>query len=193
MPKKINVFFFVAMSLIMGLISIGYVTSQANVSLSVNIEPAYLIVSAGDLVVIQVNLIQLGDQARRDVVASLSLVDSSGKVIPISTETIALETKASFITKLNIPKEANTGAYNVDVELFGVNGKDLLAKASRQIVIEKTAITHAEIYLMGFFLSVVNLFLLTVVFYKKNKNLSSKPKIAKSDIEEYLRQRESGS
>ena len=157
--------------LIISLISISYVVSQASISLSIKIEPEYLIMSAGDRMLIQINLIQLGDQRRKDVTVSLSLVDSEGKTIDKSTETIALETQASLVSILDIPKDANAGIYDINVDVSDTNKENLLGKASKEIIIEKTKITRENIYLIGICLGVIALFILLVILYKQNRNL----------------------
>ena len=67
--------------LAINLINISYVDSQANISLSVDISPKYSIVSAGDDVIMQINLMQSGEQSRKDVIVAVSLFDSSNQGI----------------------------------------------------------------------------------------------------------------
>lgn len=174
-----------------GLINISYAASQANVALSVDIEPEYSIVSAGDRMIIQINLIQLGDQRRKDVTLSLSLIDNQGKAIYKSTETIALETRASLVSKLNVPENANNGIYNIDVKILDVKGENLIAQASKEIIIEKTKITRTEIYLIGIYLIVISLFIIMIILYKRNRAFIkiSKQKVTKQDIQKYLMRR----
>ena len=177
--------------LVINLITIGYVSSQESVTLSIKIEPEYSIVSIGDNVIMQINLIQLGDQKRRDVIVSISLIDTENKTIDRSTQTIALETRASLVSQLRIPENTDNGIYKVNAEVFDMSEKSLLGKASKDIIIERSIVTREDVYLVGFFLGIILLFVL-IVLYEKNKALSSKAKVTKSDIEEYLKQRERG-
>ncbi|MCX6749218.1 MAG: hypothetical protein NTW17_00535 [Candidatus Pacearchaeota archaeon] len=178
--------------LLIGLINIGCVASQENVALSINIEPEYSIVSVGDNVIMQINLIQLGDQKRRDVIVSLSLIGNENKIIYESTQTIALETRASLISQLRIPENTDNGIYNVNVEILDMTEKNLLGKASKEIVVEKSVVTRIDVYLVGFYLTLIGLFVLVIMLYEKNKMLNSKAKITKFEIETYLKQREKG-
>lgn len=168
------------------LLSLSYITSQANVVLSIDIEPEYSIVSAGDPVIIQINLIQLGNQERKDVIVLLSLVNSEDKASLLSTETIALETRASLVSRLDIPEKATSGVYTVNVEVFDINKTNILGKASRIIIIEKTRISRGDIYLIGFYLSIIVSFVLLIILYRQNRYYRPKTKITKLDVENYL-------
>jgi hypothetical protein len=169
------------------LLNLNYINSQANIVLSIDVEPEYSIVSAGDPVIMQINLIQLGGgQEKKDIIVSLCLVDSEGKASLFSTETISLETRASLVSRLDIPENANNGIYKINVEIFDINEKNMLGKASKEIIIEKTRITRGDIYLIGFCLSIIILFILIIVLYRQNKFYHSKTKITKSDIKNYL-------
>ncbi len=176
--------------LVISLINAGYVASQENITLFINIEPEYSIVSVGDKVIMQINLIQLGDQKRRDVIVALSLIDTENKTIDRSTQTIAFETRASLISQLRIPENTDNGIYKVNAEIFDMAEENLLAKASKEIIIERSIVTRADVYSVGFYLSLVALFVLLIMVYKRNKALNSKGKITKLDVEEYLKQRE---
>lgn len=188
LPSKLLICFF--LFLIINLINTGCVASQATISLSVDIEPDYSIVSAGNDVIMQINLIQLGGQKGRDVIVFLSIADAEGNVIAQSTETTALRTRSSLVSRLNIPKDANEGAYTVNVKIFDINEEDLLAETSRQIIIETTKITRADVYLIGFCLAIIALFVLIIILYRRIKHLHSKEKITKSDVKKYLEERE---
>jgi len=178
--------------LLISLINIGYVASQENVVLSISIEPEYSIVSVGDKVIMQINLIQLGDQKRRDVIVSLSLIDNENKTIYESTQTIALETRASLVSQLRIPENTDNGIYEVNAKILDMTEKNLLGKASKEIVVEKSVVTRIDVYSVGFYLTLIGLFVLVIILYEKNKMLSSKAKITKFEIETYLKQREKG-
>ncbi len=188
MPSDKNLICF--LFILISLTNLNCVSSQASTSLalSVDIDPIYSIASAGDKILIQINLIKLDEQIKKDIILSLSLVDSEGKIISKSTETIALATRASSVSGLYIPKSTNKGVYTIDVEVFDITEENLLGRASKEIIIEKTKITRADVYLMGFCSITIGLFILIIILYKRNKALNKSQKITRQDIEEYLRQ-----
>lgn len=151
------------------LINISYVTSQASISLSIDIEPEYSIVSAGDEVIMQINLMQLGDQRRKDVIVSLFLLDDKNQGILKSTETITLETKASMIAKLNIPENVKEGIYSINIEIFDVKEENVLGKASERIII-KNRITTDDIYFVGSLLLIIAFIIFIIILYKHNRD-----------------------
>ena len=177
--------------LAINLINISYVDSQANISLSVDISPKYSIVSAGDDVIMQINLMQSGGQSRKDVIVAVSLFDSSNQGILKSTETVALETRASLVSELSIPENTKSGIYNVKVEIFDVNEKDLFAKTSKEITV-KNKITAKDIYFVGSLLIIIAFIIFIIILYKHNRDLqrSHKQKITKQNIRNYLRRKE---
>ncbi len=165
------------------LINIGFVASQASISLSVDAYPKEGIVSAGDKVLLQINLIQLLNRERKDVVVAISLVDDKNEIVDRSTETIALETKASFISRLNIPKDAKEGDYTIKIEVFDVTGENLLGIASKDITLEN-GITTEDIYKIGIYLTVAFLIVLILMIYKHNRDFHKghKLKLTKKNI-----------
>jgi hypothetical protein len=169
------------------LINLGYVTSQADISLSVDVYPKSLVASAGDEILLQINLVQLLDQKRKDVVLSLSLVDINNKSIYESRQSIALETQASIVERLNLPDNIEEGNYNINIEVFDVNEENLLGWASKEIVVANK-ITREDIYLIGIYLIAIFLVVLVAMTYKHNRDFhrDHKQRITKRDIVKYM-------
>lgn len=183
LPKLLIFFLLFTISLI----NIDYADSQESISLSIDVYPKDLIASAGDEALIQINLIQLGNQIRRDVVVSLFLVDKNNKSAYTQKETVALETKASMVTRLKIPKDIKKGIYNINIQIFDINEENLLGKAS-EIIIIKNKITKEDIYSMGIYLNITFFIVFVIILYKHNRDFHRKheERITKQDIWKYL-------
>lgn len=68
-------------------------------------------VAPGEILPVSVQLSNFGGTARVDVLVKYSLVNSSGVEIYTATETVAVETSASFIKSVEIPANTASGSY----------------------------------------------------------------------------------
>ena len=71
----------------------------------------------GESVAFSVKLVNLGSQRRADVTLSYRLLDSSGKQVYAEAETVAVDTTASFVKRIPVPKGTVAGAYTVETSL----------------------------------------------------------------------------
>jgi hypothetical protein len=75
------------------------------------ILPDYYRVAPGTKVVGEIRLFNLGSTSRIDTVVTYSIKDFDGNVINSEHETLAVETQASFVRELNVPRYVNPGTY----------------------------------------------------------------------------------
>jgi uncharacterized membrane protein len=84
-------------------------------------------VFAGDETIAEVALFNLGGKGLVDVLIISSIKNAEGGVIKEKTQTLAIRTQASFITKLQIPFDTKPGDYLISVRLVY---KDSIAESS---------------------------------------------------------------
>ena len=75
-------------------------------------------VAPGELLPISVKLLNFGQGAKVDVNVTYGISDSSGKQIFTSTETVAVETTASFIKTVQIPFNTPPGQYTAKASII---------------------------------------------------------------------------
>ena len=71
----------------------------------------------GESMAFSVKLSNFGSQKRADVTVFYRLFDESGTQIYAESETVAVDTTASFVKRIPIPKDAVAGAYTVETSL----------------------------------------------------------------------------
>jgi hypothetical protein len=71
----------------------------------------------GDSVAFSVKLVNFGSQKRVDVTVSYRILDGAGRQVYAEQETVAVDTTASFVKRLPVPKDAAKGQYAVESSL----------------------------------------------------------------------------
>ena len=131
-------------------------------------------VYAGDEVRAEIELIKFaGGKADADVYYSIK--DQFNNIITAKTEIIAVETKTSFIGKLNLPSEAPPGTYTFYVRL--ISEKQILEASESFEVIKKLIEISNSIILLAF---IIMFFIFTIILYfiyKRIKKLTTLSKI----------------
>jgi hypothetical protein len=92
---------------------IVFAQSDVTKNAQVNTSNAGLVakVAPGELLPISVKLLNFGGGKKVDVTISYEITDLNGKIILNNTETIAVETTASFIKEIQIPFNTAPGRY----------------------------------------------------------------------------------
>ena len=88
-------------------------TKKALFDVSLNIPARYKSLEAGDDLFFQVTLFNLGEVGKVDVLMEYEVKDFNGKVVASLTETVAVETQASFSKTIKLPYDIKTGDYVV--------------------------------------------------------------------------------
>ena len=68
----------------------------------------------GEFLPISVKLVNFGEQKRVDVVINYKILDSNNNEIYSENETVAVETTASFIKRIQLPYNIKPGLYTVE-------------------------------------------------------------------------------
>ncbi|MCI5051334.1 MAG: hypothetical protein MRY57_03425 [Candidatus Pacebacteria bacterium] len=102
-------------------------------------------VAPGEDLPLQVQLINFGTPEERvDVVLNYSVKDETNKIVLTNTETVAVQTTASFVKNIYIPADFNSGTYTIDL-VMAYRDQDFPAISQAQFKIQKKY--------FGFFLS----------------------------------------
>ncbi len=86
-------------------------TKKALFDVSLNIPARYKSLEAGDDIFFQITLFNLGEVGKVDVLMEYEVKDFNGKVITSLTETVAVETQASFSKTIKLPYDIGAGDY----------------------------------------------------------------------------------
>jgi hypothetical protein len=70
-------------------------------------------VAPGDFLTVSVKLVNFGAQKRVDVVVDYKILDSGKKEVYKENETVAVETTASFVKRLQLPQNIKPGVYTL--------------------------------------------------------------------------------
>ncbi len=97
--------------------TIPYAISNANGNLAIEIPEAYTSLPPGQALWFTVKLLNLASTERRDVTLTYEIIGSDGNSIVTTSETVAVETQASFVSSLLIPATTQAGTYTLRVTL----------------------------------------------------------------------------
>ena len=109
------------------LIAIGVEYRGFLFDISVEIPDSFLEVVPGEELLANIQLLRLGGERKVNVLLEYLIRDENGNSIVSDTQTISIETRASFVKKLKIPKDVNEGDYLLYVK---ATYNDQLASAS---------------------------------------------------------------
>ena len=109
-------------------------SSKESIITYIQLEPEYSEASAGDSIILGVTLVRLGGNEAKDVTVNAIIEDAQGLKQSISSQTIALETRASLIIELTAPKKLNSNSYHVLIEVRDTKTNELLSVARQKIL-----------------------------------------------------------
>lgn len=93
-------------------------------------------IAPGELLPVSVKLVNFGGGKRVDVTIIYRVLSESGDVVLMETETVAVETTASFIKILQIPRDTPSGKYTAESNIT-YQGQKVPAIASYQFAVER--------------------------------------------------------
>ncbi len=91
---------------------------EKSFNLEVEISESYKSMQAGDDVWFTTKILNLANEERIDIILEYSISDPNNNTLVKKSETVAIETQASFVGSLSIPKETSNGDYDLNVKLF---------------------------------------------------------------------------
>ena len=128
-------FFIVALFFINGQSKISGFVPHESIFTYIRLEPEYSKVRAGDNIILGIRLVRLGGEGRKDVTLNFLMKKKDGQFILINSQTVAVETQASFVNELNIPEELKKDSYSINVEVRDVETGELISSATQRILV----------------------------------------------------------
>jgi len=123
---------------VFGLLFLGSVFAQENnLNVGLSVPESYGKVYPGGDFVVELNVMNLGAEKRVDVVVEYSVTGEDGAVVLSEHETVAVETKASFVKTLHIPPEAKAGRYIVLARVQIINSDTQASSSASFEVVER--------------------------------------------------------
>lgn len=99
-------------------------------------EAMALRVAPGELLPISIKLVNFGGGKKIDVTINYQILDSNNTVEVDETETVAVETTASFIRNIQIPNGLPPGKYTI-ISNISYEGQEIPASSKFQFTVEK--------------------------------------------------------
>jgi hypothetical protein len=127
----------------------------------------------GESVWVTLKLLNLASKGRIDVVLKYEIINSDKEVIFSKSETVAIETTASFVRQIEIPKDSPKGKYNLIAKVIYSDGKEIFAEDTFNVInVEKT-----DFFIYVIILSIIISIILVFIFIIKTKPLLEKIRI----------------
>jgi len=137
-------------------------------------------VAPGEFLPISVKLINFGSNKEIDVTVDYQVEDMAGNVVLSETETVAVQTTASFIKNIQIPHNFPSGQYRA-ISKIEYAGQEVPAVSNFQFTVEKKI---AGIFASRFILYSIITLVVAIIFVIASR-LLIKRRISRKDVYEY--------
>jgi hypothetical protein len=87
-------------------------------NLDIEIPPEYGEIAPGGNLLFTIRVFNLATKGRIDVVLENSIINGQGRVVLTKSETVAVETQASFVRNIAIPSDMPLGNYKLQTRLI---------------------------------------------------------------------------
>ncbi|MBU0636597.1 MAG: hypothetical protein ABH818_02360 [Patescibacteria group bacterium] len=146
-------------------------------------------VAPGEILPVSVKLMNFGQTEKVDVIIVYKVVNENNQQVVEERETVAVETTASFIKNIFLPKNISPGLYVARSSIFYLDQKTPTV-ASFQFTVEKKVLgfflTDFILYLFIVLILIIMMVLLSRLLIKKNRHSRLNPHDY-SDISEEIR------
>lgn len=112
-------------------------------------------IGAGEILPVSIKLVNFGSQKRVDVIVNYKIFDSNNNEIYSESETVAVETTAGFVKKLQLPYNIKPGTYSLMSSLI---------YPDQQQPAESKFFFRVERKFAGFFVSDLILYIIVILF-----------------------------
>ena len=140
-------------------------------NLKVEIPDSYKNIVLGKPVVFTARILNLANDNRVDITLKYYAIDSKQNVIFTKSETLAVETQASFVREVKLPQETPTGDYTIKAEIIYNDNKEAESQDSFKII--KNNRSNIEILIIVVIIVTVILFIL-IFFLSKIRRFIEK-------------------
>ncbi len=131
--------------------------AQGNFNVNINLPHSYESVSAGEAIYFTTKIVNLGSKNRVDINLKYEIIDSNELVLSSKSQTVAIETQASFVETILLPKDVRPGKYFLKVTLRSEElNSEIYSQTTFNVVSKKiNTQTIKEIYIsLGVILSI---------------------------------------
>jgi hypothetical protein len=164
--------------------SVFAIKEMGNSNLQIEVPGEYLTVKPGTEIWFTTKILNLDNTGRMDVMLKYELADKENNLIVEKSETVAIETQASFVGSLNIPQQTKDGQYDLKVKMEAVDSAPFESKESQvTISVSKknsnTKYIYMAIVLGVFIIMVIVAMIVTPKLKRIEEKVSMKHKIHK--------------
>lgn len=159
-------------------------------NLELEVPEEYRSLIAGEKIWFTTKILNLANKNRVDITLKYSLIDSEGEEINTRSETVAIETQASYVGSIDIPIKAMSGEYFLTAEMISDSGE--VAMSSTKIkVLEKKELGKLlkENLLWIFLVPIVVLLIFTSLKFKPIIDKHNKRKKIDTKIKRMIKDR----
>lgn len=167
-------------------VSVHPVFSQTNGFINLVSESGSNKFSSGDFLSFSLKLVNFGSISRQDVTITYQITDSQNNEVYVSSETVAVDTTASFVKRIPLPDSLKSGLYTLSANLI-YPGQQQVATSKFTFSIESKigGFFISDLIIYGLSSITIIIFIIIIVYFftrKLNKNrvfffnYSDKPK-----------------
>lgn len=127
-------------------------------------------IAPGEILPVSVKLVNFGSQQRVDVIVTYEIFDKNGSQVYADSETVAVDTTASFIKRIQLPKDIKPGAYTVQTSMK-YPYQEAPAVSKFQIVVEEKigGFFISDLILYGIILAIIIIIAIILTYFLSRK------------------------
>jgi len=119
----------------------GWIVAGGAFNVGIELPDSYHEVLAGENIWFTTKVINLENKERMDIILTYDILDESRQTVASKTETVAVETQASFVSSLRTPSSLPEGMYYLKVILNSTSGSNI-AETTFNIIKEPTLVQY---------------------------------------------------
>jgi pyoverdine/dityrosine biosynthesis protein Dit1 len=150
--------------------------SDSPFNLKVDIPDSRASVFPGENLLFTAKVLNLANKQRIDITLKFEIKGANEKIIASKSETVAVETQASFVREIKIPEDSMPGTYTLITDLIYQDNKEAEAKNSFKVS-SKNLKKINYILIIGILTAIILLAFLSLKFKKILGNIKIKLKI----------------
>lgn len=123
-------------------------------------------IAPGEFLPISIKLVNFGSEKRIDVVVNYQILDSSGNEVYAESETVAVETTASFVKRIQLPYTLKGGTY-IAVVALNYPGQESPAVSRFNFLVEEkiAGFFRNDLFLYAVFIIVIILVVVFITYF----------------------------
>lgn len=139
-------------------------------NLEVTIPQEYQTVTPGSQIWFSTKVLNLADMGKRDVSLKYEVLDQNRIPVTSKTETVAVQTQASFVASLQLPTTMSDGIYSLKVTLTDSTTQQTIESENSFNVLAEKKEDYTQ-YLYYVPATIVILLVLSLIFFKGRSTL----------------------